>query len=298
MMSDEGVAMSDDIGDLSVWGKVGWTAPEILSKSKEDQAVVFLCDYFGPNGRGFRESYSGAQYTEVGGGGDASENADTITAEDIFAVSTLSVRVPPTHGLQLLGRGVTKDGLEATREWRDGIGHRSSLKSAKVPSVDEAPIDARAVRAALANIPTDLALADVPSEEIVDLLERVDILWREIRRKGIRTERSDGTIRKHRQSTEQVITSKLLARKRPHLLPVIDSLVASQLSHDRKKRTDFYCNMWKIMRDSELALPVHLSVIRKKGYKQTSDERIRQLSDLRVFDIIVWMAAKNARSGA
>ena len=274
---------NDPVLDAPVWREVEWTAPKILAGNSTEKAAVCLRDYFITRGRGFRGAYSGAEFNELGGGGDVAEVADTITVEDIIAVSTLSVTIPPTHALQLLGRGVTAEGLAATDEWRAALGHRHALESAKVRSVDDVPIDAASVRAALADIPSHLVLADVANDDIDDLLERVDILWREIRRKGVA---------KQKKSTGQVVTSKLLARKRPHLLPVIDSKVSAQLSHDRKKRVDFYRSMWRVMSDTELALPAHLSDIRDRAFRATGDERIRRLSDLRVFDIVVWMYAK------
>lgn len=283
MASNDKVTTNDPVLDAPVWGEVGWTAPKILAGNSTEKAAVQLRAYFAPLGGGLCGSHSGAEFTELGGGGDTPEVADTVTAEDVFAVSTLSVSIPPTHALQLLGRGVTKEGLDTTREWRDKLGHRRALKSKNVPSLDEAPIDAAAVRTALADIPSNLAIADVPAADIDDLLEHVDVLWREIRRRGMA---------KQKKSTGQVVTSKLLARKRPHLLPVLDSVVASQLSHKRKKRTDFNRSMWRVMSDTELALPAHLSDIRERAFRATEDERIRRLSDLRVFDIVVWMDGK------
>ena len=83
------------------------------------------------------------------------------------------------------------------------------------------------------------------------------------------------------------MVSKLLARKRPRLLPVIDGFIRKQLTHG-DGRTDFYKSMWRVMSDRELDLPGHLGSVRTAALNATGDQRIGRLSDLRVFDIVVW----------
>ncbi|WP_130839317.1 hypothetical protein [Corynebacterium neomassiliense] len=56
---------------------------------------------------------------------------------------------------------------------------------------------------------------------------------------------------------------------------------------------NFYESMWKIMSDTELRLPVHLDAIRREAYEATGDIKIVKLSDLRVFDIVVWSHARH-----
>jgi hypothetical protein len=72
---------------------------------------------------------------------------------------------------------------------------------------------------------------------------------------------------------------------------VIDSIVARQLNHDRNT-VSFYRNMWEVMSDRELKLPEHLTALRKTAAGRTGDERISQLTDLRVLDIVVWSEEK------
>ena len=283
----------------TVWDEVGWTAPPILTEGNQAKAEEFLLRYFGPDRTGHRERYSGAMFNELGGGGDRQEVKDTFTIEDFAAVSMLSVDVPATHALQLLGNGVTARGLEATNKWREELGHNETFSWAKIPSIDHIPIDAEQVNKALARVPVNVELAKVEEDEIEDLLTCVDLLWREVRRKGVLVWESCESVRSHSRSLGETTTSKLLARKRPHLLPVIDSVVKNQLLRDggrsqrNKRKIGFYRSMWEVMSDAELRLPEHLNVIREAVYVQTGDERIRRLSDLRVFDIVVWMYAKN-----
>lgn len=89
-----------------------------------------------------------------------------------------------------------------------------------------------------------------------------------------------------------MVVSKILARKRSRLLPIIDSEVIYQLRYKRRN-VNFYESMWKVMSDEELALPKHLAGIRSSAAATSGDKRIAHLSDLRVFDIVVWMAAKH-----
>ena len=268
----------------TVWDEVGWTAPAILEATKEQEsaAVVLLCRYFAPADAEYHDGFTGASFNDLGGGGDHPKLADIITGEDLVAVRCLSVTIPTEHSLQLLGSGVTREGLAATRSWRQGLDHSSALSSPDIPSIWKVPIDAQQVGSALARIPNNIALADIPDREISAVLTSVDLAWREIRRKD----------RTGRDTFGQTTVSKILARKRPHLLPIIDSEVTGALGYDSDK-VNFYWSMWRVMSDKELALPSRLADIRKAAFEKTGDERIGRLSDLRVFDIVVWMAAKN-----
>lgn len=262
-----------------VWSEVNWTAPAILSSEPvwRDAAVAHLIKYFGPVGNKHIDAYSGAEFNALGGGGDRPEVANVITAEDILAVSTLSVTVPATHALQLLGCGVTDVGLEATHEWRQKLTHDRPLSISQIPFVDEVPIDAGAVSEALQRLPAGQDLSQVGGADIDDLMRSVDLLWREVRRKNM----------------GPTTVSKLIARKRPQLLPVIDSFIRYQLKH--ANRTDFYHSMWRVMTDERLGLAEHLRGIRQKALKESEgDQRIGNLSELRVFDIVVWMEERES----
>lgn len=87
--------------------------------------------------------------------------------------------------------------------------------------------------------------------------------------------------------------TKLLHRKRPHLLPVWDSVVSTAL---RYGRADDWAVMQTVMRDPILTARLHS--IRTDA---RADSRIGgwadQLSDLRLIDIIVWTKAGGAGSG-
>lgn len=77
-------------------------------------------------------------------------------------------------------------------------------------------------------------------------------------------------------------TSKLLARKRPQLLPVIDSVVAKTVGHN-PRRHHFYQNLQAALLADNRRLVRHLDAIRDKAGIETG------ISTIRVFDILVWM---------
>lgn len=279
--------MGDRICTSAVWGEVNWRAPAILAEDRHDDAVEHLVEYFGPVEKdgneqrpAFQDQYTGASFNELGGGGDRTATANVITGDDIVSLSLLSVRPPTLHSLQLLGSGVTKGGIREVSRWRAGLNYDKRLMKVDIPSIAEVPIDAAAVNEALSGIPKNQALAEILSGDIDDILRAVEILWREVRRLDMGA----------------TTVSKLLARKRPRLLPVIDDFIRKQLKHGNS-RTDFYRSMWRVMADHELALPSHLQSVRAAALEKTGDERIGRLSDLRVFDIVVWRQQDQIKRG-
>ena len=61
-------------------------------------------------------SYTGRHFERLAGGGDRPDRAHCITAEDLIAVQTLSVTVPPETSVQLLEGHL---GLAVNRHLRD-----------------------------------------------------------------------------------------------------------------------------------------------------------------------------------
>jgi Family of unknown function (DUF6308) len=68
----------------------------------EDIAVELVKEYFADNPATGLARYSGAYFERLGGGGDRPEVAYQITAEDLLAVSMLSVRVIRYYALHVL----------------------------------------------------------------------------------------------------------------------------------------------------------------------------------------------------
>lgn len=128
----------------------------------------------------------------------------------------------------------------------------------------------RRVTDLLTNVPVGLSLAD-PSAEGVDREDSdASELWR-----LVRTVPGFGPTR----------TSKLLARKRPRLIPIYDSVVAEQLGLSSS------IGHWALMREL---------VTQDDGALYRRAERIRDevglgptLSPLRVIDIVLWRHGKD-----
>ena len=129
------------------------------------------------------------------------------------------------------------------------------------------PGQQRYLNEALAALPHDVDLVNANDEHI----ERGERLWKLIRAAGV----------------GPVTTSKLLARKRPRLLPVIDSLVKDVLNHPR--RGDFYRTLRHHLAVDEQALHNHLEDVRDRA------EIGSDISVIRCFDVIVWLTGRDDR---
>ncbi len=130
---------------------------------------------------------------------------------------------------------------------------------------DTDPVYHQTLSELLSMVPTNIDLADADDAA----LERGGELW-----SLLRTNKNVGPTK----------TSKLLARKRPKLFPVIDTVVKRQLGHGL--RTDFYATLRESLRGDGSRLEKHLKSIR-------ADAGIgNDISVIRCFDILVWMSAR------
>jgi hypothetical protein len=121
----------------------------------------------------------GSRFEFFAGGGDRPEVADTITADDLVAVTMLSVDVPGDVALMLLEGELGPD-----------------------------------VGRLLAQVPTDVALTDPGAAPLFATSSPARVAW---------------DLLEEPRGMGWVITSKLLARKRPRLLPVYDRVVRCAL---------------------------------------------------------------------
>lgn len=193
-----------------------------------DCAAAVVREYFTPRPTG---RFSGAHFERLGGGGDRPAVADEITAEDLVAVSMLSVDIMGESALELL------------------LHRRNRL------------------RELLRRVPTDVALFAIPSDALGPQWS-VRPLYAELL-----TVRGIG----------ETAASKLLARKRPHLVPVFDSVIEAELSLVRRQ-------LW---------VPLHHWLTVDRGRNASLLEAIRSaaglgedISLLRVFDVLTWMVGK------
>lgn len=77
-----------------------------------------------------------------------------------------------------------------------------------------------------------------------------------------------------------------MARKRPHLVPIYDSVIASTL----QVRGAFWQPMYELL--SEIDFRDRLTRIREEAGSRTEVRLPKGLSLLRVFDVIAWMDGK------
>lgn len=203
----------------------------------EDVAVELVKEYFADNPATGLARYSGAYFERLGGGGDRPEVAYQITAEDLLAVSMLSVRVIRYYALHVLD------------------------------------YKGREISGLLAQIPVDVKLADDGAEHLIGQGGPAWELWQLLH---------DIQPPLHRSRLGPVAAGKLLARKRPHLIPVYDSYVERVLGRTRTHGTWWRDLRCQLTRDA--ALVSELEAVRKRA-------GAGHLSLLRTFDIMCWMLA-------
>ncbi|MFD1213554.1 DUF6308 family protein [Arthrobacter sp. GCM10027362] len=208
--------------------------PEILAGDDVDEAVELVRRYYGTLEDGGRP-YTGARFDDFAGGGAHAAVANRITADDLVAVSCLSVHVPARAAVAIL--------------------------------------DAKAEEIAklLAEIPADKELADVTDAGFEVLLgpgSPAWQLWDLLKNKG-------GA----KWGIGSTIASKIMARKRPHLIPIWDSVVAGVVG---RPDAGGQWAAWHAVVAGNPALRRNLAVIRDKA-------GVEDLALLRVMDVVLWM---------
>jgi hypothetical protein len=167
-----------------------------------------------------------------------------ITAEDLLAVSMLSVPVVRYYALHVLDyRGREISGL-------------------------------------LAQVPVDVKLADDEAEGLIAQGGHAWELWELLREIKPRP--------RDRNHLGPVAAGKLLARKRPHLLPVYDSHVKQVLKRPRNDQAWWHDLRRQLTRDD--ALVSELEAVRARA-------DAGHLSLLRTFDIMCWMFGGSPEEG-
>lgn len=214
------------------------TLPEILTEVNEEKAASLLAAYYRTLTNG-RLAYTGSYFNSWAGGGDTNDNADTITANDLIAVSFLSVKIPGEAAIGI---------LDTHNEKISGL---------------------------LGRIPADRDLADVSPDEFAEMYGKNSAavkLWRLLR--GSDT---------GRWGVGPTKASKIMARKRPRLIPIYDSVVAPLMG---LKDSD---NQWKAWHAAFLEDPGLSERLRRMKAMSGIEESI---SNLRVMDIVLWMHGK------
>lgn len=180
--------------------------------------------------------YTGRRFEALAGGGDRAETANRITADDLVAVTTLSVSVPAETAIQLLDESLGKQLAEC-----------------------------------LAGIPVATPLADDDAGELIATDSPAQEAWRLLMA-------CDGI--------SWVTASKVLARKRPHLLPVYDDVVRCAVKHP----SDFWAALHAALRADDKALDARLNELRATAALDP------YISALRVLDVALWMRHHDAHT--
>ncbi|WP_181150538.1 DUF6308 family protein [Arthrobacter sp. MYb216] len=206
-----------------------------MNSIEHDDAVADLKKYFEIRENG-RPRYSGSQFESFAGGGDLRE-PNKITAEDLIAVSMLSVHVPGQAALGILGT------------YAEQLGEQ------------------------LAQIPVGLRFEELTEGEFQKFLadgSPADKLWEILRQPG------------NRWGIGQTTASKILARKRPHLIPIFDSVIAKRVKIPGSG------TQWTRWWDAFHQDPAEDVKLVEKLKSIREDAGQTHLSLLRVLDIVLW----------
>ncbi|OIQ83083.1 hypothetical protein GALL_351160 [mine drainage metagenome] len=202
--------------------------PWTLADEFRPIAVELLQGYFSAQPEA---GFTGAHFERLGGGGDRPELADEFTAEDLVAVTLLSVKVPAEAALRILGPD------------------RSRLSEL------------------LHEIPTNRDLVDVGPAEI----DRDWAPWL------LDDALSDLT------GLGRTTVSKLIARKRPRLIPIYDREVNKVLALNKGP-------LWRPLAE---ALQVDGRALHRNLLALRDEAGIgSDITPLRVLDVIVWRTGK------
>ena len=201
---------------------MGYRLPNCLMDDDTERSLGYLTTYYGTSGDG---PYTGAHFDTW-----ARNDPERFSADDIVAVSFLSVFVPPRAARRLLD-------TDADRF-------------------------------------TELLAAVGPDRDLVTQSMPIDRSWPS-RRLNAALDELPGV--------GPTIASKLCARKRPALLPIFDSVVATV--------TDAWTTQWEPLRAALRADDgrLHERLLELREMAQLGPE----ISAIRVYDVLTWMEGKS-----
>ncbi|MFE8886874.1 DUF6308 family protein [Pseudarthrobacter enclensis] len=198
-----------------------------FAKISDDRACDYVRRYYGLN-NDHQGPFTGAHFD-----GLPTVAANRITAEDIIAVSCLSVHVPAAAAVEILG-GQTEE-ISAL------------LSRIPISNLEELPIDQH--------------------EELFGAGSAASDFWL--------------LLRKH-VGVGPTTASKLMARKRPGLIPIYDSVVARVTGFDSSADT---WRAWHNAFSTDGALQDRLGRLR-------DSVGLERVSLLRILDVVLWMDGK------
>ncbi|WP_138416187.1 DUF6308 family protein [Sinomonas gamaensis] len=195
----------------------------------DDDAREHLEKYFGLGAWEGKE-YEGAHFERLG-----RRVPDELTADDIVAVSCLSIHIPAKGALGILGE------------------HAAEITEL------------------LSEIPVDLALEELPLDDHEKYFGDASAairLWRLLRAHG-----------RERWGVGPTATSKLMARKRPALFPIYDSVVG---------RVTGFRDSLGIWRAWHEAFALDSAFVERIRSLQSATG-LHDISLLRILDVVLWM---------
>jgi hypothetical protein len=206
--------------------------PKALQNPDDNRkALEYLRTYYEERpGTPLGTYYTGARFDAWDSAKSRERDVNRFTADDLVAVTFLSVAVPPKAAWELLIR-------------------RPGDFNKKLETC------------------SDRDLVDVNPHEINEEWPAWK-LWNELRK-------LDGV--------DRVIAGKLLARKRPRLIPVYDRIVKAVTGGD----SNYWEPLCRALRADDKAL--HRRLLRLRSEAGLS----QSVSALRVFDVIAWMEGRN-----
>lgn len=214
-----------EVGDM--------TYPEILDAHHVDKAVGLVRRYYLPL-PGNSTARTGTRFDDWAEGGDHPDVVNRITADDLVAVSFLSVDIKGRAAIGVLEK------------------HADEISEL----LRQIPVD------------VDLWKADIGTLNSAESAEYK--LWNLLRGHTHGTTWGIGPTR----------ASKIMARKRPRLIPIYDSVVHPLMG---LQNSGAQWTTWHAALTDETGLPERLNRIRKES------EAPEYLSALRVMDIVLWM---------
>lgn len=216
--------------------------PVILDENHVGEAAALVTGYYTKK-RKRGGLQTGARYESWTGGGDNPDLANTVTAEDLIAVTFLSVQVPAPAAIGI---------LETCKDEISGL---------------------------LELIPTGQDLADVTAERFDSLLGPGSAAW----------QLWSVLCRTHddRWGIGSTTASKMMARKRPRLIPIYDSVVGPLMG---LKDSDDQWTTWHAVLRGSAWLPARLSEI-QMGSGVAADA-----TALHIVDVVLWMLAQRPES--
>jgi hypothetical protein len=204
--------------------------PEALQKPEDDDALAYLKNYYVKRpGTCLGYVNSGARFDDWDSTGTRTVDADRFTADDLVAVTFLSVQVSPEAACQILA-GKPRYFNELLPE---------------MPDQDLVEIH-----------PDEITPQWLPWQ-VWDRLYELD-------------------------GVGSVIAGKLLARKRPRLIPIYDRIVKEVTGAD----DNFWRALCKALRAEDRTLHQRLLRLRDRAGLPST------ISALRVFDVIAWMEGR------